>query len=443
MNLLDSRAGRRVLFTALYASEGAPMGYIWWALPVKLTVAGLTPGQAAAFTAPLVLPWSLKFLWAPLIDTLQSPAWGLRAWIVASQTAMGLLLLPAFWLSIGQHSHILWWLLIAHAVVAATQDVSVDALCVRATPRGEQGAINGWMQVGMLTSRAVFGGAILYFERAVLMEGWGMAPVVAERAVFALLLACIWGSMLLVIFCTKSGPVAARRGSALGDFLRTLAAALFQPVTLVAIAFAIVGGAAWEATAQVIRPLLVEQGVSQKVVGQFTVLTAAAMAAGALAGGWAADRVGRIRFVTMMSVLVAVNVVAIAAVLTREPAAPAALATFAIALYVLIGAFTASSYGLFMNLTDPRLGGTQFSTFMAATNVCEYWAVYALGRWTAVGPGQPPAGPRVYAEAFVGLAALSMLALPLLWFLSRRGNPAAQQSGDACSYIAAEQCVDN
>lgn len=34
--LLESARGRTAVFTVLYASEGAPIGFIWWALPTLL-----------------------------------------------------------------------------------------------------------------------------------------------------------------------------------------------------------------------------------------------------------------------------------------------------------------------------------------------------------------------------------------------------------------------
>lgn len=37
-------------------------------------------------------------------------------------------------------------------------------------------------------------------------------------------------------------------------------------------------------------------------------------------------------------------------------------------LYICISLFTAASYALFMDITDPRIGVTQFSAFMGATN---------------------------------------------------------------------------
>jgi len=48
-------------------------------------------------------------------------------------------------------------------------------------------------------------------------------------------------------------------------------------------------------------------------------------------------------------------------------------------MYLFIGMFTAASYALFMDVSNPKLGATQFSTFMAATNGCEAWVVWSTG----------------------------------------------------------------
>ena len=133
MQLLERRWGRRALFGVLYASEGAPIGYIWWALPTKLKDAGVPVEEVTALTAMVTVPWALKFLWAPLVDTLRGPRWGLRAWIVASQLLMGLALLPLL-LSEAPFATdklgLLSALLVGHALFASTQDVSIDALAI-------------------------------------------------------------------------------------------------------------------------------------------------------------------------------------------------------------------------------------------------------------------------------------------------------------------------
>jgi hypothetical protein len=49
-------------------------------------------------------------------------------------------------------------------------------------------------------------------------------------------------------------------------------------------------------------------------------------------------------------------------------------------LYIYVGLFTAASYALFMDITDPRIGATQSSPFVGATDGCESWSSFAVGR---------------------------------------------------------------
>ena len=62
MDLLQTSTGRKVLFASLYLSEGAPIGFIWWALPTKLRMEGYPVDEITKFTSILVLPWVLVSL---------------------------------------------------------------------------------------------------------------------------------------------------------------------------------------------------------------------------------------------------------------------------------------------------------------------------------------------------------------------------------------------
>ena len=79
-------------------------------------------------------------------------------------------------------------------------------------------------------------------------------------------------------------------------------------------------------------------------------------------------------------------------------------------MYFFVGAFTTVSYALFMDLTDPRLGATQFSAFMAATNGCESWAAWSGGRIVA---------SHGYPAAFLIMSLVSLASLPLLPLMRR------------------------
>lgn len=87
------------------------------------------------------------------------------------------------------------------------------------------------------------------------------------------------------------------------------------------------------------------------------------------------------------------------------------------AMYFCVGLFTVASYALFMDLTHPRLGATQFSTFMAATNGCESWSAWAGGRLV---------GASGYPAAFLVMSVVSLASLGLL--LPLRGRRTADES---------------
>lgn len=401
-DLLATTRGRRVLFAALYFSEGAPIGYVWWALPTRLRDAGVPIEQVTALSALLTIPWTLKFLWAPLIDSLRPRRLGLRAWIIGAQIAMGLSLIPVARIPIPEGYELLLGFLLVHAFCAATQDVSVDALAIASIPSGERGVTTGVMQVAMVMGRATFGGVALALERKI-----GGATVIY------LLVAAVWSSALLVAF----GAHGAAGGSASGSiavrfqrFRSTFAGVFRMPQTWMGFAIACLAGAGMEATGTVAGPLLIDRGWSKEAVGQFFAMPAViCMATGALVGGNFSDRLRREGALAISVCLLALAVVGVGAATTLGTDA-GLLAALSVT-YFCFGAFTAASYALYMELTNPALGGTQFSAFMGAVNLCSVWSAWVVGRLVARFD---------YSLALSAMAAASLLALPLILLLHAR-----------------------
>jgi len=410
MDLLATPARRRALFFALYLSEGAPIGYLWWALPTKLAGAGIPIDRVASLTAMLTLPWAFKFLWAPMVDVLRTRRCGYRAWIAGAQTAMGLTLLPLLALDLKSDFTLVTALLLAHALAAATQDVAVDAWSIARVPAAERGAINGWMQAGMLAGRSVFGGLALVLERRI-----GPTPVIVA------LVAVTWCSLTLLLFSRPAASIEPVAGHARRFFAALRAAARGRSLWL-GLGFAALGGAAFEAAAGVAGPYLTARGVSADTIGLLFALPAPlGMVAGALAGGFVSDRIGR-RRATVIALLLIAGCVVLLGVVDAASAPHAGLPTLALlsALYLCIGLFTASSYALLMDLTGPGLGATQFSAYMGATNGCEAWAIFTIGRIAA------SAG---YPAGFAVMAGLSLLSLPILAAMPAPGGRGAGAPG--------------
>lgn len=425
---MHSPRGRSLLFGCLYLSEGAPVGYLWWALPTQLRHAGVAVDDITALTALLVVPWTLKFFWAPIFDVLRFPRWGLRAWLVTVQLGMGLPLIALLVFPPGGDLTALTACLFVHAILAATQDVIVDNLAVRTVPPRERGRVNGLMQLGYLGGRAVFGGIALVIE-----ADFGRETVVLG------LLGCVWFSTLLVLFAGSEGPMTIGQGLVprLRQFRHLIARALWTRTLWLGLAVALLAGAGFEAVGGVAGPMLSDYGMSQSGVGTFLSLVVVALAVGAVVAGWLSDRWERRRVLAGLVMGTAVWIWAVAALLRgvewwgsppflwadtlRGVAGLVVLLPGLAGLYVLIGALTACSYAFFMDLTDPGLGGTQFTAFMAATNVCEVWSIAAVGR-LIVGFGYPP--------SFAILAGASLLCLPALRLASSL-NPRAAGSSPA------------
>lgn len=403
VNLLQHNSTRVALFTLLYFSEGAPIGFIWWALPTLLRVQNVAVEKITGLTSVLVLPWALKFLWSPLVDTLRAPRRGFRAWIIGAQLLMGVALVPLIWLDPAEHFQLWRALLLFHAVSAATQDVAIDALAINIASERQRGWLNGSMQAGMLLGRSLFGGVALLVAAQM---GWSW--------IFIGLIACIWSSALALMFVREPESLNAKRP--LKDFSHLLRSALRGRATWLGLAFALISAAAFEATGALAGPYLLDRGVSSETIGFFFAApVVVATIIGGLAGGKLSDRWGRAKTVGVFLIGFVMIIISLGVVdwQAKGVASQTTLLSLLTGMYLFIGLFTAASYALFMDLTDPKLGGTQFSAFMAATNGCESWSGWAGGQIVS------RAG---YAAGFIVMSGVSLLSLNLLKGLATLTN---------------------
>ncbi len=406
--LADGRAPatdrKFLLFALLYFSEGAPIGLIWWALPVWLKTAGSTAGEIATVLAVVTWPWALKFLWAPVVDSLRGGALGIRGAILVSQALMILTLLPLFVVGLDAGPDWLVPLFLLHAVVAATQDAAIDTLAVHSLPVAARGAANAWMQVGMLAGRALFGGA------AVLV-----AARFGERFVLGALLVAIAAPGLYLLLRGEE-PAGSREGGGWRRLARDLGSTFKERSTLIGFAAASTVGAGYESLASLAGPLLIDHGASEDAVGAFFLVpSVACLAVGAVLGGHASDRFGRRRAAIASEAAAAIVVAVIGVFVWFWPGNWAALFALLAALYLAGGAATASLYALLMDLTRPAVAATQFSLFMAGINLCYVWATASFGQLID-GWG--------YGPAMVVMSVCSLVALGLVRALPRGASDA-------------------
>jgi MFS transporter, PAT family, beta-lactamase induction signal transducer AmpG len=194
----------RVLIVLLLGfSSGLPLALSGETLRVWMADRGVDLGTIGLLSLA-GLPYTLKFIWAPVVDALDVP-WltqrlgRRRGWLVASQ-----LLLMATILFLGTRDPVsaplvvgLGALLVAFA--SATQDIVIDAYRVESLPTDEQAAgMAGYVaayRIGMLASGAGVIGLTAWLEAQGVDRDivWPIAYAVAAALVLVGLLAVLLG----------------------------------------------------------------------------------------------------------------------------------------------------------------------------------------------------------------------------------------------------------
>jgi hypothetical protein len=308
--------------------------------------------------------------------------------------------------------------LVLHAVAASTQDAAIDAYAIGTITAEERGTINAFMQGGMLLGRGAFGGSTLVVISLLGFSGAVLALVVVLLAI----------AVGVLVSTELPTPAETSVGGGLRVTLGRVWEALKDRGTRAGFLVALVAGCGFEGVGAVAGPYLVDRGYEAVTIGLFfAVVTTPAMLLGAFLGGRMADHGDRASIARRGLLLIAAVILAL--VLTDPLVATQGGVERIVILgmlYLGIGFFTTSSYALFMDLTDPKIGATQFSAYMGATNLCEAWSALAVGRIaSALG----------YPVAFAALGIASLLSLPGLRVLQvrpPRGGPhgsASQEPG--------------
>src|SRR3981081_1143757 len=168
----------RVLIVLLLGfSSGLPLALSGSTLLVWMRESGVDLGTIGLF-ALVGTPYTLKFLWAPLVDALHVPFFTRRlgrrrGWLVFSQLLLiGAILLLALTDPARSPLFVALGALLV-AAMSSTEDIVVDAFRVESLPEGEQAAgmaaYGAAYRIGMLVSTA---GALFIVSA---FEGTGLA----------------------------------------------------------------------------------------------------------------------------------------------------------------------------------------------------------------------------------------------------------------------------
>lgn len=394
--LSESRALRLTTFGALYFAQGVPWGFVGVAYVVFLADQGLGTADIGGTIAIAYLPWAFKLLAGPIIDRFPTRRFGRRRhFIIAAEFLMGatLLLLPMFdpRTSLGAINALLF----VHNSFAAIQDVATDALAVDVLPAEERGKANSIMWAAKSGGSAAGGSLGIVLAK---YAGW--------TTLFVSVAILIWAIMLLVVFVRERPPgPAADEAAAKRLDLRTLwqSFSFKTPMLGIVIAMAAPIGFALVGTVYT-ATLRRDLHLSSEAIGTLTFIDTPVSVVGALLGGFLGDRIGarRTMGIGMAGMALAMAVFAVSRTLWPSMTF---LVGFTIVSSLCQYAYSAAALGFFMTLSNPAVGATQFSVYMAATNLTYSWTAKA-GGWFGEHVG--------VAQTFALGAAIQLVTIGLL-----------------------------
>src|SRR4249920_1049968 len=182
---------RLVVVTLLGFASGLPLALTGQAMQAWLSVSGVDIATIG-FLSLVGLPYTFKFLWAPLMDRFE-PAWlgRRRSWLVVTQLALAGAL---FWMAATPPRSALVAGLVAW--LSASQDVVVDAYRTDLLPAAERGFGSSLTVLGYRLAMIVSGGIAFIWVDPRQGGGWtwpevyrAMALFMVGAAVFSALLA--------------------------------------------------------------------------------------------------------------------------------------------------------------------------------------------------------------------------------------------------------------
>jgi PAT family beta-lactamase induction signal transducer AmpG len=393
---------RKKLFwiSVLYFAEALPFGVAYDVWPVYFRVHGVSLGEIGLMSL-LSLPWTLKLLWAPLVDR-----YGARQhWITACLALLSAITLVIMPQDASHPSLLLWGLLFLFTTASATQDIAIDAYAVDVATPQDVGSINGTRvsagRVGLLVS----GGGMIFLAE---FTGWNWVWI-ALAAMFFVLAIAAWTSPRVPL------DESARR-HALTPVVRWLFRWEMVPVIL----FVPLYKLGDSTLGRMVKPFWVDSGYSLAEIGTISVTLGVVLTIlGALTGGWFVNRYGIFQALLWLGITQLVSnlgYVAVAALdLPRE-----SIYVASIVESFTQGLGTAAYLSFLMNLCDKEHAATQYAILTALMAVTRDIG----GAFTGIG-----VEALGYATYFAVTSALALPGLALLPFIRGRIREAEDEPG--------------
>jgi PAT family beta-lactamase induction signal transducer AmpG len=386
----NSRVTIPALAAILYFSQGFPFGIVNETVNLYLAFVKVDLGTIGLIGS-VGLVWTLKFFWAPLLDTVFT----YRTWIFGSLIVLSLSLAALG--TLPPASAAFWAALLVLVFASATQDIAIDALVIRITPPNLLGVVNSARVAAYRCAMIVAGGGVAMLADRIQWRGAFLAA------------ACV----PLLIFALVAFTVPPERGvrEQRQNPLRGLWHWLRRPQAYLLLAVILLYRLGDNALTPMIRPYWVARGFSATEIGNVTTtLGMICTILGAIAGGAFVTRFGIYRGLLTLGVVQMLSNLAYGAVAMTE-AGRFALYGAAIVETFCGGLGTAAFLSFLMYICDRDNAATEYAMLSA---------LFGLGRTFAFAFSGYVAEDLGFTSYFWLTAALAIPGLAMVVLTRRR-----------------------
>ncbi len=423
------RSRRVQILGLLSVSSGMPLGWVYNTLQFWLVGLGI-PKATIGLLSGVSFPWSLKFLWSPLVDRYALPHPGRRrSWVMLAQLALagtfGALAILAWRLAgpraegtLGTDRSValaIGLLALGVAFFSATQDIALDAYAVEVLRPQEQGPASGLR--------------VMYYRLGMLVAG-AVAVSASDRVPWPILFAAVGALFLAFTGLTLAAPEPERPAAP----PRSLGSAVWEPLhtffrkrnALLVALFLVLYKFGDNLGGTMVNPFLkdlcfsnAEAGAAVKIIGT------AATIGGAGLGAALMSRMGLGRALWIFGVMqAAANLLYSTAALSRGGPLDVALCSAAVPVsaatrawtYVAIageqgsqGMATSAMLALILRVCDKRYSATQYALLSSLFGLGRTLAGLPSG-WLAQRLGYPNFFAMAVVAAIPGFLLLQRLA---------------------------------
>ena len=362
-------------FAALYVAQGIPEGLLWYAIPAWLAMNGKSPAEIGSYVAVIGIPWSLKIINAPIMDRFTFlPMGRRRPWVLFGQLglilsflSMSLILDPL------NNLPVLMALGFMVSFFEVSQDIAVDGMAIDILPVDQQARANGlmWGSKTLGISASVATGSWIMSEYGYFYAIVSFSLIVSIIILIPLLLRERPGEKLLPWTKGEASKSAEKiQLHSWKTIFKSLVKVFFLPVSFM-MGIAVFSFSIGRGLIDTVLPVFTVQGLGWADTHYSQIFATANLISGIggmIIGGFLIDYFGKVKMISVYLTLLILLVGAMS-FLNVYWQNDVFVMGFIIGFYVLITFTTIAIFASAMQLCWKRVAATQFTLYMAISNL--------------------------------------------------------------------------